>query len=160
MILTMMKGKIHRVTCTGADLNYNGSITVDPDLLEAAGILEHEQVDVLDINNGARLTTYAIRAKKRGGGEVTINGAAAHLIKKGDLLIICAYARMKEKEAKKHQPRVVLVDAKNRVAKTARKSEGGRHVQPKPVKQPAVKPPKAKPAAKRSPATKRKAGTR
>ena len=131
MILTMMKGKIHRCVCTGADLNYNGSITVDPVLLDAAGILEHEQVDVLDITNGARLTTYAIRSKKSGGGEITINGAAAHLIKKGDLLIICAYARMKEKEAKKHQPKVILVDAKNQLAKTARRSAPGRHVQPK-----------------------------
>ena len=131
MILTMMKGKIHRCVCTGADLDYNGSITVDPVLLDAAGILEHEQVDVLDITNGARLTTYAIRSKKRGGGEITINGAAAHLVKKGDLLIICAYARMKEKEAKKHQPKVILVDAKNQVAKTARRSAPGRHVQPK-----------------------------
>lgn len=146
MILTMMKGKIHRVTCTGADLNYNGSITVDPALLDAAGILEHEQVDVLDINNGARLTTYAIKSKKRGGGEVTINGAAAHLINPGDLLIICAYARMKEKEAKKHQPKVVLVDAKNQVARTDRRSKGGKHVQPKLI---AMKP-----------AAKKKAGAR
>ena len=131
MILTMMKGKIHRCVCTGADLDYNGSITVDPVLLEAAGILEHEQVDVLDITNGVRLTTYAIRSKKRGAGEVTINGAAAHLVKKGDLLIICTYARMKEKEAKKHQPKIILVDAKNQVAKTARRSAPGKHVQPK-----------------------------
>lgn len=139
MILTMMKGKIHRCVCTGADLNYNGSITVDPVLLEAAGILEHEQVDVLDITNGTRLTTYAIRSKKRGGGEITINGAAAHLVKKGHLLIICAYAQMKEKEAKKHQPKVILVDAKNQVAKTARKSVGGKHVQPKLVKKAGTK---------------------
>ncbi len=131
MILTMMKGKIHRCICTGADLDYNGSITVDPMLLEAAGILEHEQVDVLDITNGARLTTYAIRSKKRGSGEITINGAAAHLVKKGHLLIICAYAQMKEKEANKHQPKVILVDSKNHVAKTARKSASGKHVQPK-----------------------------
>ena len=139
MILTMMKGKIHRCTCTGADLDYNGSITVDPVLLEAAGILEHEQVDVLDIDNGARLTTYAIRSKKRGGGEITINGAAAHLVKKGHLLIICAYAQMKEKEAQKHQPRVILVDAKNQIAKASRKSTGGKHVQPALVKKKAVK---------------------
>lgn len=139
MILTMMKGKIHRCVCTGADLNYNGSITVDPVLLEAAGILEHEQVDVLDITNGTRLTTYAIRSIKRGGGEITINGAAAHLVKKGHLLIICAYAQMKEKEAKKHQPKVILVDAKNQIAKTARKSVGGKHVQPKLVKKTGTK---------------------
>ena len=131
MILTMMKGKIHRCVCTGADLDYNGSITVDPVLLEASGILPHEQVDVLDITNGNRLTTYAIPSKKRGGGEITINGAAAHLIKKGHLLIICAYAQMKDAEAKKHQPKVVLVDANNQVAKTARRSAPGKHVQPK-----------------------------
>lgn len=135
MILTMLKGKIHRAVCTGADLNYNGSITVDPILLEAAGILVHEQVDVLDITNGTRLTTYAIASKKRGSGEITINGAAAHLVKKGDLLIICAYVQMKEKEAKKHQPKVILVDANNNVAKTARASAPGKHVQPKIVKQ-------------------------
>lgn len=134
MILTMMKGKIHRCTCTGADLDYNGSITVDPVLLEAAGILEHEQVDVLDINNGTRLTTYAIRSKKRGGGEVTINGAAAHLVKPGHKLIICAYARMKEKAAKKHRPRVILVDSHNRIANKSRKSEGGKYIAPKVVK--------------------------
>lgn len=140
MILTMMKGKIHRVKCTGADLHYNGSITVDPDLLDAAGILEHEQVDVLDITNGNRLTTYAIRSKKRGSGEVTINGAAAHLVKKGDLLIICCFAAMKEKEAQKHQPRVVLVDAKNKPAQVLRASEGGKHKQPPLVKKkPVVK---------------------
>lgn len=139
MILTMMKGKIHRVKCTGADLDYNGSITVDPDLLEAAGILEHEQVDVLDINNGARLTTYAIRSKKRGGGEVTINGAAAHLIKPGHLLIICAYAQMEEKKARKHQPKVILVDAKNRAARIDRASKPGKHVQPALVKKKAGK---------------------
>jgi aspartate 1-decarboxylase len=134
MLLTMMKGKIHRAVCTGADLNYNGSITVDPLLLKAAGILEHEQVDVLDITNGTRLTTYAIKSKRPGAGEITINGAAAHLIKKGDLVIICAYAQMKPKAAEKHQPKVVLVDAKNQIAKVARKSKGGKHVQPKLVK--------------------------
>lgn len=139
MILTLMKGKIHRCVCTGADLNYNGSITVDPVLLEASGILPHEQVDVLDITNGARLTTYAIPSKKRGGGEITINGAAAHLVKKGDLLIICAYAQMYEKEAKKHQPKVILVDAKNQVAKTAQVSKPGKHVQPKLVKKKSAK---------------------
>jgi aspartate 1-decarboxylase len=134
MLLTMMKGKIHRAVCTGADLNYNGSITVDPVLLKAAGILEHEQVDVLNITNGARLTTYAIKSKKVGGGEITINGAAAHLVKKGDLLIICAFVQMKAKAAAKHKPKVILVDAKNQIAKTARKSVGGKHAQPKLVK--------------------------
>lgn len=149
MILTMMKGKIHRVRCTGADLDYNGSITVDPDLLDAAGILEHEQVDVLNITNGNRLTTYAIKAKKRGSGEVTINGAAAHLVKPKDLLIICCFARMKEKEAKKYEPNVVLVDAKNRVASVMGKSVGGKHVQPALVKPLAKKPAPRKTAGKR-----------
>lgn len=141
MILTMMKGKIHRATCTGADLNYNGSITVDPVLLEAAGILEHEQVDVLDITNGNRLTTYAIKSKKpRGSGEITINGAAAHLVKKGDLVIICAFARMKEKEAKKHKPKVVLVNAKNQIATIENKSRPGKITAPQVrVKKPVVK---------------------
>lgn len=127
MILTMLKGKIHRATCTGADLDYNGSITIDPVLLEAAGILEHEQVDVLDITNGNRLTTYAIKSKKpRGSGEITINGAAAHLVKKGDLVIICAFCQMKPKAAAKHKPNVVLVDAKNRIASIEHKSRPGK----------------------------------
>lgn len=116
MILTLLKGKIHRATCTGADIAYNGSITLDPDLMDAAGILEHEQVDVLDITNGARLTTYAITSKKRGSGDVIINGAAAHLIKPGDLVIICAFAQMSPEEAAAWHPRIVLVDAKNKVA--------------------------------------------
>ena len=143
MILTMMKGKIHRATCTGADLDYNGSITVDPVLLEAAGILEHEQVDVLNITNGHRLTTYAIKSKKpRGSGEITINGAAAHRVKKGDLVIICAFARMKEKEAKKHKPSVVLVNAKNQIATIETKSRPGKIIAPQvsAKKSPAKKP--------------------
>lgn len=158
MILTMMKGKIHRATCTGADLDYNGSITVDPVLLEAAGIIEHEQVDVLDITNGVRLTTYAIKSKKRGGGEITINGAAAHLVKKGDLLIICAYARMKEKEAKRHEPKVILVTSKNQVASADNASRPGKVVVPKKLTLKATAPKAAtrKPAARKPVA--RKAG--
>ena len=131
MILTMMKGKIHRATCTGADLDYNGSITIDPVLLDAAGIIEHEQVDVLNISNGERLTTYAIKSKKpRGSGEITINGADAHRVKKGDLVIICAFVRMKEKEAKKHKPKVVLVNAKNQIATIENKSRPGKIIAP------------------------------
>lgn len=145
MLLTLMKGKIHRATCTGADLDYNGSITVDPVLLEAAGILEHEQVDVLNITNGHRLTTYAITSKKRGGGEITINGAAAHLVKKGDLVIICAFCQMKPKAATSHKPKVVLVDAKNRIATVERASKPGKIVAPQVS---------AKPAAKKAPAKK------
>ena len=113
MNLTMLKCKIHRATVTGADLNYEGSITIDPALLDASGILPFEQVDVLNINNGARFTTYAIKSKKRGSGEITVNGAAARLVQKGDLVIICAFASMDEKAAKKHQPTIILVDSKN-----------------------------------------------
>lgn len=154
MILTMMKGKIHRATCTGADLDYNGSITVDPVLLEAAGILEHEQVDVLDITNGHRLTTYAIRSTKRGSGEITINGAAAHLVKKGDLVIICAFVQMKPKQAAKHKPKVVLVDAKNRIATIDTASRPGKIAAPQVSAKPAAKAAAKKPIPKKNPVKK------
>ena len=114
MILTMLKSKIHRATVTGCDIGYEGSITIDPVLLEAAGILPYEQVDVLDISNGARFTTYAIKSKKRGSGDMTVNGAAARLVQPGDLIIVCAYVQMSEAEARKHQPVVISVDAKNK----------------------------------------------
>jgi len=113
MQLTLLKGKIHRATVTQCDLNYEGSISVDAALLERAGILAHEQVDVLNINNGERFTTYAIPAPA-GSGTIGINGAAARLAQKGDLVIIVAYARMEEAEAKSFTPRVLLVDASNR----------------------------------------------
>lgn len=112
MILTMLKSKLHRATVTQSDLHYEGSITIDPDLLETAGILPHEQVDVLDITNGARITTYAIEGE-RGSGIIGINGAAAHLIDVGDLVIICAYAQMSEEDAKTFKPTVILLDEKN-----------------------------------------------
>ena len=113
MQLTLLKGKIHRATITQCDLNYEGSISVDSALMERAGILPHEQVDVLNINNGERFTTYAIPAPA-GSGMIGINGAAARLAQKGDLVIIVAYARMEEAEAKSFQPRVLLVDANNK----------------------------------------------
>jgi aspartate 1-decarboxylase len=113
MQLTLLKGKIHRAAVTQCDLNYEGSISVDAALMERAGILPHEQVDVLNINNGERFTTYAIPAPA-GSGTIGVNGAAARLAQKGDLVIIIAYARMEEAEAKSFQPRVVLVDAANR----------------------------------------------
>lgn len=116
MQLTMMKAKIHRATVTQADLHYEGSITIDADLLDKAGILVHEQVDVLDITNGARLTTYAIEGA-RGSGIIGINGAAAHLINPGDLVIICAYACMNEEQAKNHTPTVVLLGPDNKEVK-------------------------------------------
>jgi len=115
MILTMLKAKLHRATVTQADLHYEGSITIDRDLLDQAGILVHEQVDVLDITNGARLTTYAIEGP-RGSGIIGINGAAAHLIKPGDLVIICAYAQMSEVEAQSHKPAIILLNAQNKPA--------------------------------------------
>lgn len=113
MQLTLLKGKIHRAAVTQCDLNYEGSISVDAALMERAGILPHEQVDVLNINNGERFTTYAIPAPA-GSGTIGVNGAAARLAQKGDLVIIIAYARMEEAQAKSFQPRVVLVDAANR----------------------------------------------
>jgi aspartate 1-decarboxylase len=113
MFLTLLKGKIHRATVTQCDLNYEGSISVDATLLERAGILPHEQVDVLNINNGSRFTTYAIPAPA-GSGMIGINGAAARLAAVGDLVIIIAYARMDEAQAQTWQPRVLLVDANNK----------------------------------------------
>jgi aspartate 1-decarboxylase len=113
MELTLLKGKIHRATVTQCDLHYEGSISVDAALLERAGILDHEQVDVLNINNGQRFTTYAIPAPA-GSGVIGINGAAARRASAGDLVIIIAYARMGEAEAKSWQPRVLLVDSNNR----------------------------------------------
>jgi len=117
MNLTMLKSKIHRATVTGCDLTYEGSITIDPALIEAAGMLPYEQVDVLNINNGARFTTYIIKGKKRGNGDMIINGAAARLVQKGDLVIVCTYAGMSEQEATKYKPIVVMVDTANRSVK-------------------------------------------
>jgi aspartate 1-decarboxylase len=110
----MMKSKIHRATVTAADLNYEGSLTVDADLLEAADILPYEQLHVWDVSNGTRLVTYAIPGE-RGSGEVQVNGAGAHLIKPGDIVIIATYATVKEKRARGHEPVVVFVDGKNRM---------------------------------------------
>ena len=112
MQLTMMHAKIHRAKITQADLNYEGSISIDSDLLAASGILPYEKVDVLDINNGERFTTYAIEAKE-GSGEIKINGAAARKVHIGDLVIIIAYASMSHEEAKNIAPRVILVDDNN-----------------------------------------------
>jgi aspartate 1-decarboxylase len=110
---TLLKSKIHRATVTGADLNYEGSVTIDPLLLEAADIREFEQVQIYDISNGNRLTTYAI-AGRLGEGEICINGAAAHLVSKGDLVILASYAVYDEAEATAHEPRLIRVDRGNR----------------------------------------------
>jgi aspartate 1-decarboxylase len=110
----MLKSKVHRATVTGSDLHYNGSITMDPELLEAADVLEHELVHVLDLDNGARFETYAITGD-RGSGDVVINGAAARLVHTGDRVIVLSYADYEEDELAEHRPRVVHVDEANRV---------------------------------------------
>jgi aspartate 1-decarboxylase len=112
---TMLRGKIHRATVTGADVNYEGSITLDPLLMEAAGIAHWEQVAVLDVTNGARLETYAMPGH-RGSGAVVINGAAAHLVSPGDLVIVVAYETVPDELVESHRPRIVHVDTENRIA--------------------------------------------
>ncbi|MEA2156003.1 MAG: aspartate 1-decarboxylase [Solirubrobacteraceae bacterium] len=107
---TMLKSKIHRATVTGSDLHYVGSITIDPDLLDAADILEHEQVHVVDVDNGARFETYTI-AGERGSGTMQINGAAARLVHHGDTIIVISYAQYDAPELATHEPRVVHVEA-------------------------------------------------
>lgn len=113
MIRTMMKSKIHRATVTQADLHYVGSCTIDADLMESADILEGEQIDIVDVDNGARLTTYAITGE-RGSGMISINGAAAHLVHPGDLVIIISYGQYSAAELTDYAPRVVFVDGENR----------------------------------------------
>lgn len=114
MNLTLLKCKIHRATVTQADLHYEGSISIDRDLMDEAGLLPYEQVDVLNINNGHRFTTYAIEAE-RGSGIIGINGAAARLAQPGDLVIICAYAQMDKETAQSFEPKVVLMGDNNTV---------------------------------------------
>ena len=110
----MLKSKIHRATVTDCDLHYVGSITLDPDLMEAADVLEFEQVAVLDIDNGQRFETYAI-AGERGSGEVKVNGAAARLVQRGDTVIVLTYAAYDPAELAGYEPRVIHVDERNRV---------------------------------------------
>jgi aspartate 1-decarboxylase len=111
---TMLKSKVHRATVTGSDLHYVGSITMDPELLEAADILENELVHVLDLDNGARFETYTITGE-RGSGEVKINGAAARLVHTDDTVIVVSYAEYDEDELDEYEPRVVHVDEANRI---------------------------------------------
>ena len=113
MYRTLLKSKIHRAHVTGADLHYEGSLTIDQDLMDAADLLPYEAIDIYNITNGARLTTYAI-CGPRGSGTICVNGAAAHRVKQGDLIIIACYAQYEEQEARQHQPRIILVDADNR----------------------------------------------
>ena len=115
MKLTMLKAKIHRATVTRAHLDYEGSVTVDRDLLRAAGILPYERVEIYNVTRGSRLATYAI-AGEAGSGAIEINGAAAHLAGPGDLVILAAYCELTPEEAPLHRPRLVFVDARNRIA--------------------------------------------
>ncbi|MEU8074945.1 aspartate 1-decarboxylase [Catellatospora citrea] len=115
MYRTMLKSKVHRATVTQAELHYVGSLTLDPDLMDAADLLPGELIHVLDVTNGARLETYVIEGE-RGSGVVCVNGAAAHLIHPGDLVIIAAYALMTDDEARDAKPKVVFVDEGNRIA--------------------------------------------
>jgi len=117
MLRTLYKSKIHRATLTDADLHYEGSITVDSDLLEAADILCYEKVQVVNINTGSRLETYAIEGE-RGSGEICLNGAAARLGQPGDKIIIISYSEMDDIEAREWEPKTILVDENNKVAST------------------------------------------
>lgn len=114
----MLKSKIHRATVTGADVNYEGSITLDPVLMRAADILPYEQVHVVDVNNGSRLVTYAIEGEP-GSGDVILNGAAARLVNVGDIVIVISYRDVPEGELAHYEPRLVYVDAQNRVARVS-----------------------------------------
>ena len=114
MFIEMLKAKIHRATVTEADLNYIGSLTLDENLMDAAGLLEYEKIQVLDITNGSRIETYLIHGE-RGSGKVCINGAAAHLIHAGDLVIIAAYCKLNNTEAQCHTPKIVHINNKNQV---------------------------------------------
>jgi len=118
MLRTMCKSKIHRATVTGADLNYIGSITIDPELMEAADLLEFEQVSVVNVNNGARFETYVIPGE-RGRGEICLNGAAARLVHPGDKVIVISYGQYDEAEMERYRPRFIFVDEQNRISRDA-----------------------------------------
>lgn len=118
MLRHFLLGKIHRCTVTRADLHYVGSITLDPLLMEAAGFLENEKVDIYNVTNGSRLSTYVIPGTS-GSGEVGINGAAAHLVRTGDLVIVASYGWMTEEEARSRRPAIVFVDEGNRITSRA-----------------------------------------
>lgn len=124
MFLNMLKGKIHRATVVQAEIDYVGSITIDEELMEAAGILEYERVQVVDVNNGNRLETYVIAGEK-GSGMICLNGAAAKLVEVGDKVIIMCYAQMTAEEFKDNPPRVVFVDDSNRINRITRYEKHG-----------------------------------
>ena len=123
MLRTMCKSKIHRATVTGADLNYVGSITIDPVLMEAADLLEYEQVHVVNVNNGARFETYVIPGE-RGRGEICLNGAAARMVHPGDKVIVISYAQYDEAEMESYRPRFIFVDEDNRISRDALRAVG------------------------------------
>ena len=124
MLVTMLKGKIHRAVVRQAELNYVGSITVDPVLMEAAGILEYEYVQIVDVENGNRFETYTI-AGEPGSGMICLNGAAARQVAVGDHIILMCYAQMTPQEAKEHKPYVVFVDEENQIRQVARYEKSG-----------------------------------
>ena len=124
MQLTMLKGKIHRAIVKQAELNYVGSITIDPKLMEAAGILEYEQVQIVDVENGNRFETYTIDGEP-GSGMICLNGAAARQMQVGDHVIIMAYCQMDTNEAKEHKPKVVFVDEDNHISRVSNYEKHG-----------------------------------
>ena len=124
MILNMLKSKIHRAVVTEANLNYVGSVTIDPVLMEAAGIIQYEQVQIVDINNGHRLETYCI-AGPRGSGVICLNGAAARLVCVGDHVIIMAYCQVDSEVVNKHLPKIVFVNDSNQIVEICRCEEHG-----------------------------------
>ena len=139
MYLSLLKCKLHGAFVTDANLNYEGSIGIPRDLMDAAGLLPHERVDVLNFANGARLTTYVLEYPA-GSGHIVMNGPAAHLIKKGDKVIVAAYMSMKPKDAKKHRPKIIILGPGNKVKPTRSKEM----IDPKRVAKPAAKPVKKK----------------
>ena len=124
MQLTMLKGKIHRAVVKQAELNYVGSITIDPELMEAAGLLEYEQVQIVDVENGNRFETYTIDGEP-GSGMICLNGAAARQVQVGDHVIIMAYCQMDTKEAADHKPKVVFVDEENHISRVSNYEKHG-----------------------------------
>lgn len=118
MQLTLLKAKLHRACVTHAELDYEGSCAIDGQLLDAAGILDYEQIQIYNVSNGERFTTYAIRAES-GTGVISVNGAAAHRAKPGDRIIICAYAQLNSAEALNHKPRLIYLNEKNQITRTA-----------------------------------------
>ncbi|MDE6149772.1 MAG: aspartate 1-decarboxylase [Ruminococcus sp.] len=125
MMLSMLKSKIHRAVITQAELDYVGSITIDEDLMDSAGLIEYEHVHIVNVNNGSRIETYVI-AGERGSGVICLNGAAARSGQKGDHVIIMSYADMDEEEIKVNPPKVVFVDDQNRIIRTTRYEKHGK----------------------------------